>query len=126
MQHGARLLNRPGLIKMLQIVSSTLAGAALGSLSGGGLADTLGRRKSLLLAAVPMLVGPLLAANAHVLNTMIAGRFITGLAIGLSSAVVPTYISEVRRIGSSSGWAGLGVARDCPPGAVAAGCSCNG
>lgn len=85
---------------MLQIVSSTLAGAALGSLSGGGLADTLGRRKSLLLAAVPMLVGPLLAANAQVLNTMIAGRFITGLAIGLSSAVVPTYISEVRRIGS--------------------------
>ena len=45
------------------MVSSTLAGAALGSLLGGGVSDTLGRRKSFLLAAVPMLIGPLLSAQ---------------------------------------------------------------
>ena len=50
----------------MQIVSSTLAGAALGSLSGGSLSDNLGRRMGLIIAAVPMLIGPLLSAQAQV------------------------------------------------------------
>ncbi|MEW5317035.1 MAG: hypothetical protein WDW38_008366 [Sanguina aurantia] len=77
------------------VVSSTLAGAALGSLGGGGLSDMLGRKKSFLLAALLMLLGPLLSAGAMSLNAMLAGRFVTGIAIGLSSALVPTYISEI-------------------------------
>lgn len=79
-----------------QVVSSTLAGAALGSLTGGGFADALGRRASFMLCALPMLVGPLLSATANSLNMMVAGRFLAGVAIGLSSALVPLYISEVR------------------------------
>jgi sugar porter (SP) family MFS transporter len=77
------------------VVSSTLAGAAAGSLGGGALADRLGRRGSFLLCALPMLVGPLLSAAATSLETMVAGRAIAGLAIGLSSALVPVYIAEV-------------------------------
>ncbi|GLC50831.1 hypothetical protein PLESTB_000436800 [Pleodorina starrii] len=77
------------------VVSSTLAGAALGSLAGGGVADSLGRRGSFLLAALPMMVGPLLSAAASDIGLMAVGRFLTGAAIGLSSALVPTYISEV-------------------------------
>ncbi|GIL51727.1 hypothetical protein Vafri_7664 [Volvox africanus] len=80
---------------LVQIVSSTLAGAALGSLAGGGVADSLGRRVSFLLAAAPMVAGPLISAAATDISTMAAGRFLTGAAIGLSSALVPTYISEV-------------------------------
>lgn len=83
----------------LQVVSSTLLGAAVGSLTGGGFADALGRRKAFMLCAVPMLVGPLLSAFASDLNTMVAGRFLAGLAIGLSSALVPLYVSEVSRHG---------------------------
>ncbi|GFR40716.1 hypothetical protein Agub_g1323 [Astrephomene gubernaculifera] len=77
------------------VVSSTLAGAALGSLAGGAVADSLGRRASFLLAALPMAAGPLLSAGAGDFGGMTAGRFLTGAAIGLSSALVPTYISEV-------------------------------
>lgn len=77
------------------VVSSTLLGAALGSLSGGGLSDALGRRVSFLLAAVPMAVGPLLSACAANFEGMVLGRFLAGLAIGLSSTLTPTYISEV-------------------------------
>lgn len=86
----------PSSLSQPQVVSSTLAGAALGSLGGGGLADAFGRRACFLLAALPMAVGPLLSASAGGLNAMVAGRFVVGLAIGLSSALVPTYISEVR------------------------------
>ncbi|KXZ57026.1 hypothetical protein GPECTOR_1g927 [Gonium pectorale] len=77
------------------IVSSTLAGAALGSLAGGAIADGLGRRLSFQLATLPMVGGPLLCAMASDINTMALGRFMTGIAIGISSALVPTYISEV-------------------------------
>lgn len=78
-----------------QVVSSTLLGAALGSLTGGAFADALGRRKAFMLCAVPMLIGPILSATANNLNTMVAGRLLAGVSIGLSSALVPLYISEV-------------------------------
>eukprot|EP00877_Chromochloris_zofingiensis_P006596 jgi/Chrzof1/218/Cz01g07160.t1 len=77
------------------VVSSTLLGAALGSLTGGAFADALGRRKAFMLCAVPMLIGPILSATANNLNTMVAGRLLAGVSIGLSSALVPLYISEI-------------------------------
>ncbi|KAK9825443.1 hypothetical protein WJX81_000012 [Elliptochloris bilobata] len=77
------------------VVSSLLAGAAVGSLGGSGLADTFGRRTTLLLDALPMAAGALLSATATGLQAMIAGRFLAGIGIGLSSALVPLYISEV-------------------------------
>lgn len=89
------------------MVSSTLLGAAVGSFTGGGFADALGRRKAFMLCAVPMLVGPLLSAFASDLNTMVAGRFLAGLAIGLSSALVPLYVSEVSRHGPAATPLGL-------------------
>ncbi|KAK9796344.1 hypothetical protein WJX73_010696 [Symbiochloris irregularis] len=77
------------------VVSSTLAGAAAGSLTGSSLADNLGRRKAFLLDTVPLFLGPLLCATATSLSAMLAGRLIAGVGIGLSSALVPLYISEV-------------------------------
>ena len=78
-----------------QVVSSLLAGAAAGSLAGSGLADSLGRKTALLLDAVPLLVGALISATASSLTAMVTGRIICGLGIGLASALVPLYISEV-------------------------------
>lgn len=77
------------------VVSSTLGGAAIGSLTGGTMSDVLGRRRAFLTAVLPLISGPLLIATAHTFNQAALGRFVTGLAIGLTSAVVPTYISEV-------------------------------
>lgn len=79
----------------VQVVSSCLAGAAVGSLTGSGLADSLGRRKALILSALPMIIGCLLSATAHSLGAMVAGRVGVGIGIGLSSALVPLYISEI-------------------------------
>ena len=79
----------------MQVVSSLLAGAAAGSLAGSALADSLGRKTALLLDAVPLLVGALISATASSLTSMVAGRVLCGLGIGLASALVPLYISEV-------------------------------
>jgi sugar porter (SP) family MFS transporter len=77
------------------VVSSLLAGAAIGSLAGSGLADSFGRKKALLLDVIPTLAGSLLCAWATSLTTILAGRLLAGLGIGLSSALVPLYISEI-------------------------------
>ena len=77
------------------MVSTVLAGATIGSTSGSGLADGLGRRKSFLLASVPLVLGSILCALAGSANALLAGRFLCGVGIGLTSAVTPVYISEV-------------------------------
>jgi sugar porter (SP) family MFS transporter len=77
------------------VISSSLAGAAVGSLGGSGLADALGRRKAFFLDCVPLLVGALMCSMATGVSSLIMGRAIIGLGIGLSSALVPLYISEI-------------------------------
>lgn len=77
------------------VISSSLAGAAVGSLGGSGLADALGRRKAFFLDCVPLLLGALICSVATGASSIIIGRAIIGLGIGLSSALVPLYISEV-------------------------------
>ena len=77
------------------VVSSLLVGATAGSLAGSALADAAGRRGGLAAAALPLVVGALLCARASSLASLIAGRVVSGLGIGLASALVPLYVSEV-------------------------------
>lgn len=48
-----------------------------------------------MLTVIPLLSGALIGATAQSLKAMIVGRVIIGVGIGLASALVPTYISEV-------------------------------
>ncbi len=85
------------------IVSGVLAGAAAGALAGGRLADLFGRRKLLIVTAIIFAVGAILCALAMSAVTLIVGRIIVGLGIGLSSGTVPVYISEVSPA-NARGW----------------------
>lgn len=97
----------------------------MGSLAGSGLADSLGRRKAFLLDAAPMLAGPLISATATGLGGMIAGRVITGVGIGLSSALVPLFISEVGRYAMLCMLCALCVVASRPVEFTAPVCLCN-
>ncbi len=77
------------------IVSGVLAGASVGALAGGRLADLYGRRKLLIATAIIFAVGAILCTAAPSIPILVAGRIIVGLGIGLSSSTVPVYISEV-------------------------------
>ncbi len=77
------------------IVSGVLAGAAVGALTGGRLADLFGRRKLLITTAIIFAAGAILCAAAQSAQMLVAGRIIVGIGIGLSSSTVPVYISEV-------------------------------
>lgn len=77
------------------VVSSLLAGATVGSFTGGALADKFGCTKTFMLDAIPLAIGAFLSATANNVQTMIFGRILVGVGIGVSSAVVPLYISEI-------------------------------
>jgi len=85
------------------IVSGVLAGAAVGALAGGRLADLFGRKTMLIVTALIFAAGAVLCAVAPTPGNLIAGRIIVGLGIGLSSGAVPVYISEVSPP-ESRGW----------------------
>jgi len=76
-------------------ISVVLLGCMLGAVLAGGVADRIGRRRTLLAAGMVFLVGALVSAFTPNETILLAGRFIVGIGIGFSSVVAPLYISEV-------------------------------
>ena len=85
----------PAVWQQELIVSMAVFGALLGALSSGHMADLIGRRKLLSVACVCFIIGTLLASLAINVDMLIMGRFILGVAIGISSYTVPLFISEI-------------------------------
>ncbi|XP_042514719.1 probable plastidic glucose transporter 1 isoform X1 [Macadamia integrifolia] len=77
------------------VVSIFIAGAFIGSVSSGSLVDNLGCRRTIQVDTFTLILGPILSAQAHSLDEMLWGRFLVGLGIGVNTALVPIYISEV-------------------------------
>ena len=75
--------------------SSLLLGCLIGAASAGKLSDRLGRRKSLMGAALLFTASAIGSALAGSFIVFSLARFAGGLAIGLASALTPVYISEV-------------------------------
>jgi SP family galactose:H+ symporter-like MFS transporter len=77
------------------VVSMVLVGAATAAIGGGQLSDRLGRRVTLILTSIIFITGALICAFADSFATLLVGRTIVGVGIGLASTTVPVYISEV-------------------------------
>lgn len=79
------------------IVGSFSVGAILTSLPpvSGYFLDQWGRRSSIVLGSAVFLVGAACQAEARTIAMMIAGRFVAGMSIGLLSAVVALYQTEL-------------------------------
>jgi MFS transporter, SP family, galactose:H+ symporter len=76
------------------VTSAVPFGALFGSLVAGWLAESLGRRRSLLVAGTLFVLGAVLAALATGISVLTFARLILGFAIGLAAIVAPLYISE--------------------------------
>ncbi|XP_067165329.1 solute carrier family 2, facilitated glucose transporter member 8 isoform X2 [Apteryx mantelli] len=70
-------------------------GAAAGGVLGGYLVDKVGRKLSLMLCSIPYVSGYIVIISAQNIWMLYFGRILTGLASGITSLVVPVYISEV-------------------------------
>ena len=80
---------------MIQIITSWVTlGALVGALVAGVLADKLGRRVTILLAAVLFTIGALFEALAPNTTVLIMGRLIVGFGVGVASVAAPLYAAE--------------------------------
>ncbi|XP_026179913.1 solute carrier family 2, facilitated glucose transporter member 6 [Mastacembelus armatus] len=70
-------------------------GAAAGGLGAMLLNDMIGRKLSIMVSAVPSTIGYLLLGGAVNLWMLHVGRFLTGVAGGMTAASIPVYISEI-------------------------------
>ena len=66
------------------IVSVTIAGAAIGSVTAGTISDVLGRRKVLMISSILCGIGSAVMAAAFSQVFLVIGRTIVGVAIGES------------------------------------------
>src|SRR5215471_7765837 len=76
-------------------VASVLLGCAVGAFGAGRLADSLGRRPTMLLNAILFLVSAVVTGAANSAGVFIAARITGGIAIGAASVLAPMYIAEV-------------------------------
>ena len=76
-------------------VASVLLGCAVGAFGAGTLADSLGRRPTMLLTAILFFASAVATGAANSAGVFIAARIAGGIAIGAASILAPMYIAEV-------------------------------
>lgn len=76
-------------------VGSLLIGCFIGAFLAGRLADLMGRRNVMILAAILFLVGALVQGFSHTQWLFVLARIAGGVAVGAASVLSPAYISEV-------------------------------
>jgi SP family sugar:H+ symporter-like MFS transporter len=76
-------------------VASLLIGCFIGAFFAGRLADLIGRRNTMMLAAALFLVGALVQGAASSQIVFVVARICGGMAVGAASVLSPAYISEV-------------------------------
>uniref|UniRef100_A0A0C9QVY9 TSA: Wollemia nobilis Ref_Wollemi_Transcript_4894_1889 transcribed RNA sequence n=1 Tax=Wollemia nobilis TaxID=56998 RepID=A0A0C9QVY9_9CONI len=70
-------------------------GAMVGAIISGQVADFIGRKGALLVAAIPNILGWLAISFAKDSSFLYWGRLFTGFGVGVISFTVPVYISEI-------------------------------
>jgi SP family sugar:H+ symporter-like MFS transporter len=76
-------------------VGAILIGCAVGAFTAGRLADRVGRRKVMMIAALLFLASAVGAGAASSAAWFILARLLGGLGVGAASVLSPVYISEV-------------------------------
>src|SRR5215471_10288749 len=77
------------------VAGIVLVGAVIGALIAGGLSDKFGHQRVIFVTALVFVVGALVAAEAGAVNTLLTGRLLIGIAIGVASMLTPLYLAEI-------------------------------
>lgn len=70
-------------------------GSFIGALASGFLSDILGRKRAIQVGCLIWMVGSILICASQNIGMLVVGRFINGLAVGICSAQVPVYVTEL-------------------------------
>ncbi|OBW68852.1 MAG: Uncharacterized protein AUREO_010700 [Aureobasidium pullulans] len=89
---GATTLSGPHNSLITSILS---AGTFFGAIIAGDVADTIGRRWTVIMGCAIYMIGVVLQVASHGLGLIVAGRLVAGLGVGFESAIVILYMSEI-------------------------------
>ncbi|KAI5200090.1 putative MFS glucose transporter [Aureobasidium subglaciale] len=77
------------------ITASMAGGSWLAALCSGFLSDRLGRKPAIQIGAVIWVIGCIIVCASQSIAMLIVGRVINGFCVGICSAQIPVYISEI-------------------------------
>jgi MFS family permease len=95
MKYCEDLFNLRLIISFIGITAAMPGGSWLAALASGYLSDILGRKKSIMIGSVIWVIGCIIVAASQDIAMLIVGRIINGFCVGICSAQVPVYISEI-------------------------------
>jgi SP family arabinose:H+ symporter-like MFS transporter len=76
------------------MVSSGLLGSIIGVFTTGIISDRIGRKKSIIIAAIMFLFSGFGCGFASSFTLLVISRMIGGIGVGMASVISPMYISE--------------------------------
>ena len=76
------------------MVSSGLLGSIIGVFTTGIISDRIGRKKTIIIAAIMFLLSGFGCGFASSFTLLVAARMIGGIGVGMASVISPMYISE--------------------------------
>ncbi|HJO95281.1 MAG TPA: sugar porter family MFS transporter [Victivallales bacterium] len=85
----------PTVWQQEMVVSMVVAGAFFGAIFSGKLSNKFGRRKVLIWTAITFIIGTVICTFAPEIWTLIFGRLILGIAVGVASYTAPLFIAEI-------------------------------
>jgi SP family sugar:H+ symporter-like MFS transporter len=88
-QQGLRTAFNLGDAGLGFTVGSLLIGCFIGAFFAGRLADLMGRRNTMMVAAVLFVCGALIQGFAHVQSLFVIARLAGGMAVGAASVLSP-------------------------------------
>ncbi|TVY37156.1 MFS glucose transporter [Lachnellula subtilissima] len=77
------------------ITAAMPGGSWLGALVSGYLSDHLGRKRAIQIGAAIWCIGSILVCASNGIAMLIVGRIVNGFSVGICSAQVPVYITEI-------------------------------
>lgn len=70
-------------------------GSFCGALISGYLTDKLGRKGAIQIGSIVWIIGSIISCASQNIAMLIVGRFINGISVGICSAQVPVYVTEL-------------------------------
>lgn len=94
-EDGLQKCNGPSADVQGGITAAMPGGSWLGALVSGFLSDMFGRRTSIMIGSVIWCIGSIIVCASQNIPMLVVGRIINGFSVGICSAQVPVYITEL-------------------------------